>query len=168
MYFSTIQRMLNTPQISFADTNVHPHTTNPQISLSEHQNWDHTLENFNNEQKVISGNQGINQVNTPASSADLSNMITRGDTLDRIPVFVNPHDLNQTNHTHHGNQETQDNNTFNSRPSNFGEYQNVNHENTSPHIVHPVQESEQQSQIKLANTSTPQVFNIFLLYIGYL
>ena len=134
--------MLNTPQVSFAVANGNQQQPSSQVSLGSQQNWDHTLEHFNNEQKPSS----IHTANTQTlASADVNNIVSRADTLDRIPVFVNPHDLNQTN-----------------QASNFREFkteykENTNQDNATQNISHHVQDSQQQSQIKLGNTSTPQV-----------
>ena len=135
--------MLNTPQISFANTNTNLQTSNSQISLEAHQNWNGTLDQFQNEQKV----NLIHTDNTQTVSADLGNMVSRGDTLDRIPVFVNPHDLNQTGQTPQTNQATQPsaggNNAFhNHTSSNFNEYNN-HQEQISSSLVHSGSDSQQ-------------------------
>ena len=157
--------MLNTPQVSFAVTNGNQQTPSSQISLGAQQNWDHTLQHFDNEQKLTSmHSEHINAANTRTlGSADINSMVSRADTLDRIPVFVNPQTLNQTNHAslshvNHGTRE----NAFNNPTSNFSEYSNTNQENTSQDISHQIQDSEQQSQIQIVNTSTPQVFFLFI------
>ena len=160
--------MLNTPQVSFAVANGTQQTPSSQISLGAQQNWDHTLQNFDNEQKLTSMNsKHINTTNAHTlGSADINNMVSRADTLDRIPVFVNPQTLNQTNHASlsHVNHGIHDNNTnaFNNQTSNFSEYSNTNQDNTSQETSHQTQDSQQQSQIKIVNTTSPQVFVTFI------
>ena len=161
--------MLNTPQVSFAVGNGNQQTPSSQISLGAQQNWEHTLQHFDNEQKLASmHSEHTNTGNTQTlGSADINNMVSRADTLDRIPVFVNPQTLNQTTHASlsHLNHGTRDNNSnaFNNQTSNFGEYNHTNQDNTSQDISHQIQDSQQQSQIKVVNTTAPQVFVTFYL-----
>jgi hypothetical protein len=144
---------------------AHQQTPSSQISLGVQQSWDHTLAHFDNEQKLPSMHSAhINAANTQTlGSADINNMVSRADTLDRIPVFVNPNTLNETNHASlshatHGTCDTNSNAFTNNQTSNFTEYNNINQDNTSQDISHQIQDSQQQSQIKIVNTSTPQVF----------
>lgn len=154
--------MLNTPQISLANTHSDAQMLHTQISLGAQHSWSDHLGQFHNEQNTTAIHTDItNSNNTEPVLSDVSNMVVRGDTLDRIPVFVNPHDLNQTNHVAQGNQETQVvvGNDFNSSPSDFSEY-NEHPESTSSNNIHAGQES-QQVHLKLANTNTQQVLNYF-------
>ena len=136
--------MLNTPQVSFAVADSNSQITNRENSLSTAQNWDQTLQHFDNQQKHTAI-QSDNTVHTQIVTTDLDNIVERGDTLDRIPVFVDPHNLNQTNHASHGNQETPTNDALS---------------NSSSNTIHAVSQSP-QSQITLSNSSSKQVFVCF-------
>ena len=152
--------MLNTPQVSLANTHSDPQMLHTLTSLDVQQSWGDHLGQFTNKQNTTAIHTDIaNSNNTEPVLSDGTNMVVRGDTLDRIPVFVNPHDLNQTNHVSQGNQETQvvAGNDFNSPPSEFNKY-NEQQENTSSNIIHAGQDT-QQVQLKLPNTSTQQVLN---------
>ena len=133
--------MLNTPQVSFAEQTPNSQAPKSQISLSGEQNWDQTLYHFDNQQKTTV-TQFQNNQNGQTVTVGLENAVGRADTLDRIPVFVNPHDLNQTSHGPQGNQETPLDNTHKQSES-----------NPTSHAV----TQSQQSQITLASTPTQQV-----------
>lgn len=145
--------MLNAPQVSFAVATSNSQAPSSQISLSTAQNWDQTLHHFDHQQKHTAI-QSDNTGHTQTITTDLDNIVVRGDTLDRIPVFVNPHDLNQTNHASNGNQETSTNNAL-SNTSDFIEYQTIKQDNHSSNPIHVALQS-QQPQITLSNTSTKQ------------
>ena len=155
-YFSTISRLLNTPQVSFAEQNQNSQALKSQVSLSGEQNWEQTLNHFDHQQKSSTGNVH-NNGNAQTVGSDLENALGRADTLDRIPVFVNPHDLNQTCLASHGNQDTAMNNTHDNPSSNFNELQVIKQDDSTA-TTHALTQSH-QSQITLSNTSTQQVWH---------
>ena len=74
------------------------------------------------------------------------NSVVRADTLDRIPVFVNPHDLNRADSGTPANNEITANNS---------------HSNSSSSTTQIVTQS-QQPQVSLSNASTQQVLYYYL------
>ena len=84
--------------------------------------------------------------NEQTVTTSLQNSVVRADTLDRIPVFVNPHDLNRADSGTPAHNEITANNA---------------HRNASSSTTQIVTQS-QQSQVSLPNTSTQQVFNNYL------
>ena len=154
--------MLNTPRVSLAGTQSNAQMLPTQISLGVQQNWGDHLEQFNNEQNTTAILTDITDSNnTDPALSDANNMVVRADTLDRIPVFVNPHDLNETRNVSQENQEMQVvvGNDFSCSPSEFNKYIQQQ-ENTASNSIHSDQES-QQVQIKLANTNNTQVHNYY-------
>ena len=147
--------MLNTPQVSFAEQNPNSQAPNSQIILSGDQNWEQSLHHFDHQQKqnaIQVHDNGIGQTVT----AGLEIAMGRADTLDRIPVFVNPHDLNQTGLGLHGSQETKMNDTQTNPSSNFNGVQAIKQDNSAA-TTHAVTQSH-QSQISIANASAQQVW----------
>ena len=90
----------------------------------------------------------------------MGNMIARGDTLDRIPIFVNPNDLNQTgNHATEGHQEQRTvagSNALNHDGTANGSNDYKHLYNSSQNILSSGSDSQHQSQIKLIDNSTVQ------------
>ena len=157
-FFSSIQTMLNTPQVTFSNANSHTHTIDSHGGMTSQPTWDNGLGQYKVD--TIHSEERSSANATQIVSTDMGNMIARGDTLDRIPIFVNPNDLNQTgNPTSEGNQEQQTvagsnalNHDGTSTRSNDYKYQY----NSSQNIVTSGSDSQQQSQIKLLDNSTIQ------------
>ena len=152
--------MLNTPQVSFAEQNPNTQAPKSQISLSGEQNWEQTLHHFDNQQRTSTVSVQ-NNGNTQTVTGDLENAFGRADTLDRIPVFVDPRDLNQTCHGSHGNQGTAMNSSHENPSSNFNEIQGIEQDDSTA-TSHTLTQS-QQSQITLANTTTQQVRHFIIV-----
>ena len=151
--------MLNTPQVSFANTNSHTHTIDSHAGLTAHPTWDNGLGQYKVETLHSEENGSANA--TQIVSADMGNMMARGDTLDRIPIFVNPNDLNQTgNHATEGHQEQRtvagSNACLNHDGTATGRNDYKHLYNSSQNILSSGSDSLQQSQIKLIDNSTIQ------------
>ena len=150
--------MLNTPQVSFSNANSHTHTIDSHAGLTAHPTWDNGLGQYKVETLHSEENGSAN--GTQIVSTDMGNMIARGDTLDRIPIFVNPNDLNQTgNHTTEGNQEQRTvagSNALNHDGTANGSNDYKHLYNSSQNILSSGSDSQQQSQIKLIDNSTIQ------------
>ena len=146
--------MLNTPQVSFAEQNSNSQAPNSQIILSGDQNWEQSLHHFDHQQKPNAIQVHDNAIGQTVTGG-LEIAMGRADTLDRIPVFVNPHDLNQTSLGLHGSQQTTINNAHTDSSTNFTEVQGIKQDDSTA-TAHAVTQSH-QSQITVANASTQQV-----------
>lgn len=150
--------MLNTPQVSFANANSHTHTIDSHAGLTAHPTWDNGLGQYKVETLHSDENSLANA--TQIVSADMGNMMARGDTLDRIPIFVNPNDLNQTgNHATEGHQEQRTvagSNALNHVGTANGSNDYKHLYNSSQNILSSGSDSQHQSQIKLIDNSTVQ------------
>ena len=146
--------MLNTPQVSFTEQNSNSLAPNSQRIVSGEQNWEQTLHHYDRQQNpntIQVHDNGTGQ----AVSSGLEIAMGRADTLDRIPVFVNPHDLNQTSIGLHGGQQTTMNNTHTNPSTNFNEVQGIKQDDSAATTLAVTQ--SHQSQITVANASTQQV-----------
>ena len=127
--------------------------------LSGEQNWEQTLHHYDHQQKpntIQVHDNGTGQ--TVTSGLEIA--MGRADTLDRIPVFVNPHDLNQTSLGLHGSQQTTMNNTNHTIPStNFNEVQGIKQDDSAATTLAVTQ--SHQSQLTVANSSTQQVRSFY-------
>ena len=155
-----MNKLLNTPQVSFAEQNSNTQAPKSQVSLSGDQNWEQTLQNFDNQQRT-STISVHNSGNTQTVTGDLENAFGRADTLDRIPVFVNPHDLNQTSLGSHGSQGTTMISTHENPTSNFNEFHGVKQDDSTA-TTNALTQSH-QSQITLSNTTTQQVRHFMII-----
>ena len=146
--------MLNTPQVSFAEQNPNSQAQTSQTIPSGEQNWENTLHHFDHQQTpnaTLVHDNGTCQTVT----GGLEIAMGRADTLDRVPVFVNPHDLNQTSLRLHGSQETTMNNTHTNPSTNFNEIPGIKQDDSAVTTLAVTQ--SHQSQITVANTSTQPV-----------